>query len=420
MSNSEGPAPSTAVPRGALALFARAARQLRSGDGAGALCGFDRLLEDRPEHPGAALGRGLALHALGARLTALEAFRRITARDRLAWKAWGSIADITPDETERTGALAAGAEALVHLCAGANPDLLWSAAAALMDARRPSEAAALLSAARGPNALPTQLLARAYYHEGRFSDAFMEACRVLNETAECREAGAPPSPFNPTAARAALIEITDLLVGAGVTPFLASGTLLGFHRGGGPLAHDRDIDIGILRDPEGGPDIAGILRAHRALLLPRMARPGDRYFGLMHRAIAIDIFVYDACAGGLTCGFSDLAGDIQWRFSRFKLTHASYGDRHWTIPADPDRYLAETYGPGWQRPDTGFASVLSSPALYQTDSHARAYYAVVRARRARLTGDAAKAAALIHQSPVPIHGHAGPAGDLPATDPPVT
>lgn len=39
------------------------------------------------------------------------------------------------------------------------------------------------------------------------------------------------------------------------------------------------------------------------------------------------------------------------------------------MPTNAERYLEETYGLDWRKPDKGFASVISSPALYDVDPY---------------------------------------------------
>lgn len=389
------------------ARFALAAALLRSGNPAASLIEFEYLLEHARRHAGAALGRGLALQALGKREDALAAFRQITETDPLAWKAWGSVADITPDEGERVRALGAAADALAGLTEpiDASPALVVAAAEALIAARRPGQAAALLASHQGPLSgapLPGLHLARANYHCGRFAEAFCGAARFFKQTRDQKSSLQAQAAFDPDNAVSVLIEILDILSAAGVSAFLTAGTLLGFHRNRGPLTHDRDIDIGVFRDPAGGPDIAAILRRHPGILMPRLARPGERYFGLQHRGVAADIFLHDHRDGGLVCGVSELPGDIQWRFTAFRAADVEYGGRRWNAPANAERFLAETYGPGWEVPDRGFASAVSSPALHLVNTHARACHAVMRAHSALLKGDPEKAAALLRQSPVPL------------------
>lgn len=394
-----------ADPTDVRARYLLGAACLRSGHPACALEEFEILLDQMPEHNGAAHGRGLALFALADREGALHVFRLLTQRDALAPKAWGSIADITPCEDERRHAIDTAADLHAAISEhGENPDRR-AAASALIAARRPAEAAALLERSHGPVSgapMPDRLLARALYHQGKFEDAYTEACRLLAHAKISRENVSHRPAFNPGAASEVLAEILDLLSASGASAFLVAGTLLGFFRNGAPLAHDRDIDIGVMRDRGGGPDIAALLRAHDRILLPRIARPGDRYFGVQYKGVAVDIFLFDPHEGSLTCGFSDMPGDIQWRFRSFGIRAAEFNGRPWPIPDQPEDYLAQTYGPHWRVPDRAFASAVSSPALFRTDIHARAYYAALRARGACIAGDLEKAKGLISQSPLPI------------------
>jgi hypothetical protein len=336
---------------------------------------------------------------------ALATLRAAVHMNPHAWKSWATIADITSDETERRKAIEEPANALAGLAVGddADPALRRRGAHALIDARRYGEAARFLrtqipSYEREPDAL--SLLALAAYRAGDFEAAFrlkQAAWRALDLDALPL---AKAEPFRPDAAEVALGDICDILCAAGLRPFLAAGTLLGFIRNRGPLAHDRDVDIGIIRQADVTLDLAAVIRTHPDLMLARDARPGDRYFALTHKGVGIDIFLHDADGGGLVCGVSDRLGDIQWRFTKFGLTEARFGERRWTIPDDPHRYLAESYGPGWKTPDTGFASAISSPALYKVSPYARAYYVLARAERSLRLGDRKKAVALLAQSPI--------------------
>lgn len=394
-------------PGDPLVSLSLATALMRTGETGAALEAFERLLISHPGHTGALHGRGLCLHMAGDLQGALDAFRTALATDPHAWRVWRSIADITPHEDERIHAIEGAADALLVLCQEASPPagLLAELATALIEARRPARALRALQAHAGLNGEDGTLIrarARALYHGGAYEAAFREAARLLRRLETSQPAEARCSRFEPAPATEALIGIRDLLAAAGVECFLMAGTLLGFHRDGGLLPHDRDVDIGVFRTPDGGPDIAGILRSAPGILLPRIARPGDRYFGLRHKGVAIDIFLHDRAGSHVLAGFSPMPGDIQWRFTGFGLAPARYAGQDWTVPSDPDRYLAESYGPGWQTPDPRFASAVSSPALFGVSPHACAYYAVMRAIRALTTGDTAKAAALIANSPVPL------------------
>ncbi len=381
---------------------------LRAGDPKRALGWFDEGLWVAPGNPILLHGKGVAYHALRARGRALEAFRSVVARDADAWASWQSIADLTPDECERLHAIGAAADALQRACArpAASAGDFFRGATALIEARRFDEAVRFVEKYFHCFAAPRiahDKLASAHYRRGAFADAFFHKLRALQCLApeDVGSAGAAGQ-FDPGAARAALADIYDILGAAGVPAFLAAGTLLGFIRSGGPLAHDRDVDLGVMRDDEGGPDIAKILREHPALMLPRAARPGDRYFGLTHKHVGIDIFLYANDDDAGVCGFSDHPGDIEWRFSAFDTIAQGFSDRTFRIPSGAERYLAETYGPDWRRADKGFSSAISSPALSGVDDYARAFYSVARAERSLLLGDREKAAALMAQSPIKI------------------
>lgn len=405
---SPGVAPDDASEHGGNG-FNAAAELLRAGRSDEALNAFDAALRGAPGHAAGHHGRGLALHRLGARDEALEAFRAVIRLAPDAWKSWRSIAEITPDEPERMDAVAQSAEALMARCRspGSAPEIFAACARALMDAHRYDEAAAFirLEARHFPSlATAYDLLARAFYRQGAFEAAFRHMQRAL--IAPDNRAAAVPrhsTRFEPDGAITALIDLWEILEAAGLRPFLAAGTLLGFYRTGAPLPHDRDVDIGILCSADTAPDICGLLRRHPALLLATSARPGDRYFALTHKRIAADIFLYEMRGDHVLCGLSAHEGDIQWRFSRFALAEVRYGGRDWRVPDAPERYLAETYGPGWRTPDKGYASAVSSPALYRVSPYTRAYYAAARARRACLAGDMVKAEALLDQSPLPVH-----------------
>lgn len=381
---------------------------LRAGDPERALAWFDEALSLAPRHPGLLHAKGLAHAALDDRGLALAAFRCAVAIDADTWKSWQSIADITPEEGERLDAIAAAADALRRAChrPGALATHFAACAAELIHARRCEEAVRFIeqnfqrfAQARAAH----DKLASASYHRGAFRDAFLQKQQALRSLQPDEAPPAPGAPrFDPAHAVTVLKEIIAILEAAGLEPFLAAGTLLGFMREGRPLPHDRDIDIGLVAGARGALDVASLIREHPRLMLARNARAGDRYFGLLHDGVGVDIFLHTRTGDHLVCGLSHWPGDIQWRFSGFDLRSADFNVASFRIPSNVDRYLAESYGPTWRSPDKGFASVLSSPALFEVDDYARAFYSAARAEKHLLQGDRTKAAALIAQSPVPI------------------
>jgi tetratricopeptide (TPR) repeat protein len=382
------------------------ARLLRSGDPARALAAFDAILSTNPGLPAGLHGRGLALAALGRTEEALAAFRAALAAGPDAWNAAASIADLSPDESERIAALECSANILVGLCgAPARPRLFEAAAGALADAHRHHDLASFVRRHSGRFASPARpydWLAKASYEVGRFGDALTFKQAALDFTLPPDGSRSQAARFCPADALRALDDLAAIFDANGVTYFPVAGTLLGLHRSGGPLAHDRDIDIGVFASPGPGPDIASLLRADPRVMMARSARPGDRYFAIIHRGVAIDIFIHDVQHGHANCGVSYRPGDIQWRFTAFGLQPGVIGGRQWNLPCPAERYLAESYGPSWKVPDRGYASAVSSPALFGVDIRVRSLYAAARARTALLSGDREKAIALAQQSPVAI------------------
>ncbi|WP_158085626.1 tetratricopeptide repeat protein [Henriciella aquimarina] len=378
---------------------------LRAGKPEEACSAFDRLTRLAPGMSEAWHGLGLARHAKGNHAGALLAFRHSVRVAPTSWRSWQSIADITPSEAERRAAIRQACQSLKD-AAGRDPHKIMSYVNALRDAHDFSRMAAFIEAnwTRFPSrAQAYERHAHALYNMGHYSDAFVQMKEALKATTEGpSQRVVNSSRFTPSAATDALQAVYNILTGAGLVCFPAAGTLLGLVRTGAPLAHDRDIDIGVLQQDGRRPDIAGLIRRHPALILERRARPGDRYFALNYQGIAVDIFLYTPIGEHVVCGFSDRRGDIAWRYARFGLCKARFGRFAWPVPENAEHYLAQTYGPGWSEPDPGFASVVSAPALYPTNPYARAFYAAGRARRSLLAGDADRARALAARSPLPL------------------
>ena len=388
------------------ALLRAGIRQYRMADFDLAASTFRQLVHMEPGNVQAWHGLGLACAACGLVDEALQALRSAVTLDPLSWRSWLSIAELCPAEKERSTSISSAIHALEQLGkAGGDGAVRARLASLLTSAGRHSEAVAWLellpAASPGDCAIHLQL-ARARYRSGDFQKAFHHHCCALQASIPGSAAAAPRLQFDPRSAIDALKDIVAILEAAGEQPFLAAGTLLGFMRAGAPLAGDRDVDIGVLCKNGRRPDIASIIRAHPRLQLGLEARPGDRYFALRPGTIAIDIFLYESDGKCALSGFSDLAGDIQWRHTAFSVCERLIGGTSWRTPSNPDRYLYETYGPGWTSPDGAFSSSVSSPALYGTAPYARACYAAARALQAVWAGDTARADALERQSPFPF------------------
>jgi len=383
--------------------IAQASVFFRHGNADAARQVFTRVLGSDPCNVAALHGIGLCLHALGQPAPATAMFRQAVALDPGAWASWQAIADLTSDETERRRAIHQAANLLLSFCQSRRPSpkFLRNTVRALVCAERCQQALQLLREHFCTFDDETQahaLLAGTYYTLGQFEPAAYHQSLALPH-----KLPNPPvsgrSVFEPGSAMEVLLTLWTLLEAEGFRPFLIAGTLLGLFRSGGLLAHDRDIDIGLLRGDAADRDPIDFIRTHPQLLLPHTARPGDRYVGLTVDGIAADIFVFDRTPAGMVCGFSPLPGDIQWRHTPFRLRNMRLGGYNFRIPDPAETYLTECYGPNWRVPDPGFASALSSPALAGTSPNAIAYLALARARSCLLAGNPEKAKSLLRQMP---------------------
>jgi hypothetical protein len=173
----------------------------------------------------------------------------------------------------------------------------------------------------------------------------------------------------------AITEVLAALDEAGTRAFLAYGTLLGAVREGALIGHDSDADLGYLSPHSHPVDV--IRESFR--LQRRVAELGYdtyRYSGLAFR---VDVAEADGSKRGLDVfgGFIAepvgdqppmlyLMGEIGTPFRRewiYPLTTATLEGRTFPVPADPERLLVATYGPGWRVPDPAYHFETARPTV---------------------------------------------------------
>lgn len=151
----------------------------------------------------------------------------------------------------------------------------------------------------------------------------------------------------------------EALRSVGVDAFIAYGTLLGAVREGRVLGHDSDADLGYVSRHSNPVDVS----RESFQIQRRLAEQG--WDVARHSGGAIKINVDE---GGVTRGldvfggFMDggnlyLMGEIGVPFREewiFPLTTATLHGREMPVPAEPDKLLEVTYGPGWRVPDPAF------------------------------------------------------------------
>ncbi len=158
----------------------------------------------------------------------------------------------------------------------------------------------------------------------------------------------------------ALETVLALLKEQGLAAFPAYGTLLGAVREGTFLGHDNDADVGYVSEHTHPIDV--IRESHRVQrAIQRQGYPTSRHSGA---AFKIDIPDTDGSVRGLDVfggffqdGHLALLGEIWAPYEKewiFPLGTVHLDGRPLPAPADPERLLEHTYGPGWRVPDPAF------------------------------------------------------------------
>jgi len=299
----------------------------------------------------------------------IERASGITSSDALPWKEWIALQSTVFHELKRQKQDAA-AEAVAqllgeycHFSGDQTESIAWYQKIA-----RSSD----------KSIIAQYQCARAYGHMQDFGNALKDLDEVLlrictrsndwiNQNflnADADGDKASNAQFNLTAAASALTDLQNALSSVGLSPFLVSGTLLGYARNRGFLSHDKDIDVGIfasqnifdvvtLLSQNGLFDVKyKYLRMEKTFQVPIIHRP---------TGMSIDIFVYHPHGDMLITGVQGNFGYTQnFTFTPFSLETVKFLDIDFSIPSDTALNLQENFG-AWQVPDPYFISHLECP-----------------------------------------------------------
>lgn len=190
-----------------------------------------------------------------------------------------------------------------------------------------------------------------------------EEFRQARETAELRKQFNPP--FDPVAAARALVALQETLEPRGHKAFLVSGTLLGYAREGQLLAHDKDIDVGVVEWESQFDVVQALLESGRFAVDTRTLR-GEQTYHIPTKHLPtntdIDVFIYHQDGGTLVTGVQSKFGYLQkFAFSPFRLRSVDFLGIRIDVPDDVDRNLSENFG-NWRVPDPDYISHLESPS----------------------------------------------------------
>ncbi len=164
----------------------------------------------------------------------------------------------------------------------------------------------------------------------------------------------------------AIEDVLGALRRAGVEAFPAYGTLLGAVREGKLIGHDSDADLAYVSRLSVPVDVAResyALQRRLADMGYRIRRYSGAGFAVLVTEADGSIRGLDVFGGFFTDGYLVVLGEIRLPFREewiFPLGTTELEGRTLPAPADPERYLAATYGDSWRVPDPAY--VFGTPA----------------------------------------------------------
>lgn len=176
----------------------------------------------------------------------------------------------------------------------------------------------------------------------------------------------PKQRFNIGQALDTLQTVTQILDKKGLQPFLISGTLLGFERNGTILAHDKDIDLGLIGWENQFAVAEALLETgHFYMDLSKLKGHNTHltYAVDMRNGIAIDFFFFNEKDGYYQHGIDfDYGFTLKYKFSKFELIRKSFGIQSYWVPDNISKKLTENYG-NWETPESNYVVTVESPAI---------------------------------------------------------
>jgi hypothetical protein len=210
-------------------------------------------------------------------------------------------------------------------------------------------------------------------------------------------ADAPPA-FDVEQASAALIDLQNLLQSMGQQAFLVSGTLLGFAREGKLLAHDKDIDVGIVGWEDQFDVAQALFESGRFNInLDKLQGARSYHIPIKHLAsgVHIDIFIYHPEDGKWVTGVESDFGYLQkFSFTPFGVKTVKFLGIDYFVPDDAEKNLEENFG-NWRHSDPCYISHLESPSTVDVGGLEYQIVARLRALEAMAAGNGDKISRVI-------------------------
>lgn len=165
-------------------------------------------------------------------------------------------------------------------------------------------------------------------------------------------------------------ELGKILDKSGINYFYTYGTMLGLVREGGFIAHDSDIDMGVILDDNfSWEKLETCLKSigfHKKHFFTYNDRITEQTY--IKNGLSVDFFAYMLTENNsmLTYCYVKEEGKEyekdQWSIRYYKhsmfegMKKIECHDVSFRIPLNPEKYLEEVYGPSWKTPNSGWIS----------------------------------------------------------------
>ena len=175
----------------------------------------------------------------------------------------------------------------------------------------------------------------------------------------------PDQGFDLQHASQALSDLSQMAQAKGTPVFLVSGTLLGYVREGQLLAHDKDIDVGIVGWENQYTLCMALQQSGLFKVSAHYLKGADTfYIPIQHNATGmwIDVFVYHPKGESWVTGVDFFFGHQQsFAFTPFEMKTIEFLGVSMQVPENAELNLTENYG-NWRIPDASYLSHLESPS----------------------------------------------------------
>lgn len=213
------------------------------------------------------------------------------------------------------------------------------------------------------------------------------------------QAGLAQPEFKVEDASHALVDLQQVLSRVNQKAFLVSGTLLGYAREGQLLAHDKDIDVGIVGWQDQFDVAQAVFQSGLFQInLDRLQGARSYHIPVVHllTRVHIDIFIYHPEGDKWVTGVESDFGYLQkFAFSPFGLQSVRFLGIDFYVPDDIETKLAENFG-NWRASDPCYLSHLESPSTVDVGGDVYQVVARLRALEAMASGNHNKLSRVIH------------------------